>query len=312
MPGATASGTLATKLTLGPLLYYWTPQEKIDFYARIADEAPIDTVYLGEVVCSKRTPLFEAHLPAVIDRLQRAGKTVVRSTLALIMTDRELEDQTALLADPDGLFEANDISAIHLLQGRPHVVGPFVNVYNEGSLAFAQRLGAIRVVLGCEINGRAIKTMTGALTDGPEIEVQAFGRLGLALSARCYHARHHGLQRDRCQYVCGKDGNGLALTSLDDQPFLAINGTQTLSHAVCNLLEQGPFLQQAGVTHLRLWPHACDMVEVATVFRAVLDGRQEAAAGLEKLAALVDFAPFSNGFFFGREGHGFFEAALVE
>jgi collagenase-like PrtC family protease len=48
------------RLTLGPLLFNWPAERWRDFYARIADEAPVDRVVLGEVVCSKRQPFHEA------------------------------------------------------------------------------------------------------------------------------------------------------------------------------------------------------------------------------------------------------------
>ncbi|MEH6359796.1 MAG: hypothetical protein V7761_03595 [Amylibacter sp.] len=78
-----------TKLTLGPILFHWRAQQKIDFYARIADEAEIDTVYLGEVICSKRSPFFDKHYAEMTERLERGGKTVVFSTLAEVMLKRE-------------------------------------------------------------------------------------------------------------------------------------------------------------------------------------------------------------------------------
>ncbi len=78
-------------LTLGPILFNWKPERRRDFYFRIADEAPIDCVYLGEVVCSKREPFFVDDLPAIAERLRAAGKQVVLSTLALVTTDREME-----------------------------------------------------------------------------------------------------------------------------------------------------------------------------------------------------------------------------
>ena len=71
-----------TKLTLGPIAYHWSADKRRDFCACIADEAPVDEVYLGEVNCSKRAPFHEADLPATIERLERAGKTVIVSTLA--------------------------------------------------------------------------------------------------------------------------------------------------------------------------------------------------------------------------------------
>ena len=55
-------------LTLGPLLYNWKPEVRRDFYFRIADEAPVDCVYLGEVVCAKREPFFADDLPAIAAR----------------------------------------------------------------------------------------------------------------------------------------------------------------------------------------------------------------------------------------------------
>ena len=85
-----------TKLTLGPILFHWDADRKRDFYARIADEAPIDIVYLGEVVCSKRSPFFERHYPEVIDRLERGGKQVVLSTLAEVVLPRVVEAARAV------------------------------------------------------------------------------------------------------------------------------------------------------------------------------------------------------------------------
>ena len=41
------------KLSLGPVLYYWTREALLAFYAGVADSAA-DIVYLGEVVCSRR------------------------------------------------------------------------------------------------------------------------------------------------------------------------------------------------------------------------------------------------------------------
>jgi len=88
---------LATgKLTLGPLLFHWSPAKRRDFYFRIADEAELDCVYLGEVVCSKREPFFEADIAAIVARLEAAGKQVVRSTLALMTLDREVAAARAL------------------------------------------------------------------------------------------------------------------------------------------------------------------------------------------------------------------------
>ena len=91
---ALATRTRPAALTLGPVLFNWQPERWRDFYFRIADEAPVETVYLGEAVCSKRAPLFDEHFEAVAARLEAAGKTVVLSTLAEVFlpADRKLVD----------------------------------------------------------------------------------------------------------------------------------------------------------------------------------------------------------------------------
>jgi len=66
-----------TKLTMGPILYNWTPEQKRDFYYRVADEAAVDIVYVGEVVCSKRESFFAPFLEDIHARLEAGGKEVV-------------------------------------------------------------------------------------------------------------------------------------------------------------------------------------------------------------------------------------------
>jgi collagenase-like PrtC family protease len=291
----------AAKLTLGPVLFNWPAETQRDFYFRIADEAPVDTVCLGEVVCSKRAPLFEPHLAAVAERLARAGKEIVHSALALVMTGRERRELKELAAAEDLFVEANDIGCVALLDGRPHAIGPFVNVYNEGTLSYLARRGATRVALPFDLPRRSIEALAGAAAP-VELEVQVFGRTPLAVSARCYHARARGLHRHDCQYVCESDRDGMTVETLDGRPFLAINGTQTLSYAIGSLIDELDTLRAAGIRCFRLSPHAVDMVAVAETFRAVLDGRSEPRDANERLAGLAGFAPFANGFYHGREG----------
>jgi len=288
------------RLTLGPVLFHWDAERLRDFWFRIADEAPVDTVHLGEVVCSKRAPFLAPVLPEVAERLQAAGKEVVFSTLALVMSEREVAAIRELAADETMLVEANDLSAVALLAGRPHVLGPFVNVYNEGALAALRRHGAIRACLPVELPEAALATL--AAVDGVEAEVFAFGRLPLALSARCYHARAHGRHKDDCRFVCGEDPDGLAVETLDGAAFLAVNGVQTLSHGCCSLVHALRRLAGRGIGRFRLSPQDCDMVAVARLFRAVLDGETEPGAAEESLAALFPQAPFADGYLHGREG----------
>jgi len=293
-------------LTLGPILFNWKPERRRDFYFRIADEAPIDCVYIGEVVCSKREPFFVDDLPAIAERLRAAGKQVVLSTLALVTTDREME----AIRESCGsgmMIEANDVATIRTLAGAPHVAGPFINVFNEATLDFLVRGGALRVNMPVELSAASIATL--ARHNPVETEALVFGRQGLSLSMRCYHARAYGLTKDACQFVCELDPDGLYADQLDGKRLLTVNGTQTMSHGYAALLSELDDLQSAGVTHFRLSPQTTDMVRVAELYRGVLDRRIAAEEALAGLRALVEPTPFVNGYIRGREGMSWSEAA---
>ncbi len=298
-----------SELTLGPVLFNWEPERWRDFYFRIADEAPVTAVYLGEVVCFKRAPLFDNYFDAVAERLEAAGKTIVRSTLAEVMSKQErqmIEDVCA----GDNMVEANDGSALLRLRGRPHHAGPFINVYNERTLAVLAAGGVRNVCLPPEMPASAIRALCPeAAKLGVSLEVQVFGRIGLALSARCYHARAHGRTKDSCQFICNVDPDGMTLRTLEDKPFLTVNGIQTMSHDYLNLAAELAELQDRGVTRFRLSPHSCDMVAVAAIFRDALDRRIDAKEAAARLDALKIDAPFSNGFYYGKPGHRFSRAA---
>ena len=44
------------KLSLGPVLFYWSREQYLNFYAEMAEQ-PLEAIYLGETVCSKRRAL---------------------------------------------------------------------------------------------------------------------------------------------------------------------------------------------------------------------------------------------------------------
>ncbi|NIX75918.1 ubiquinone anaerobic biosynthesis protein UbiV [Microvirga terricola] len=289
------------KLTLGPVLYKWEPGAWRDFYFRIADEAPVDAVCIGEVVCSKRLPFFQDLLPEVMDRLGAAGKEVLLSSLAFVTLERERKQIASLARDADLLVEVNDITALTHMAGRPHTIGPYVNVYNEATLNWLVRNGTRRVCLPPELPASSVGALVKARPD-VEVEVWAFGRIPLAISARCYHARLHKLTKDNCQFVCGKDPDGLAADTLDGQAFLAVNGVQTLSSSYANLIENLPDLASMGVASCRLSPQTCDMAAVSEVFRNVADGRLGPDEGRHALDLICDGVSFSNGFLKGAAG----------
>jgi collagenase-like PrtC family protease len=236
----------------------------------------------------------------VAERLAAAGKEVVFASLALVTLERERRAIAELATDETVLMEANDVSTLRVLAGRPHLIGPFVNVYNEATAQWLGARGAQGICLPPELPGSSIAAI--AASGGVPVEVFAFGRVPLAISARCYHARVHGLHKDNCRFVCDQDPDGMNVETLDHEPFLAVNGLQTLSHRCASLIGDIPALRAMGVASLRLSPQQCDMAAVAQVFRDVADGRTEAAAGREALGALFPLAPFSNGFLHGKAG----------
>ncbi len=287
-------------LTLGPLLFHWSAAKRRDFYLRIADEAPIDTVYVGEVVCSKREPMVESVQDEVIGRLRAAGKQVILSTLALVTTPREVA-RISELAAGELLLEANDVACIQLLDGKAHVVGPYVNVFNEGARDVLVRKGAVRIVLPVEMNKTSVKVVAGTRGD-TEIEYQVFGRQPLSVAMRCYHARANNLTKDHCQIICGVDPEGLVAETIDGLEVLTVNGTQTLTRGNGVLLGDLAMLREAGVTHFRLSPQDLDMVAVARHYHEVLGGRCAAEEAGAELRALTGTTPWINGFLHGQAG----------
>jgi len=295
---------MKTQLTIAPILFHWSAEQKLDFYARIADEAPVDVVYLGEVICSKRTPFFEKHYDEVAERLTRAGKTVVFSTLAEVMLKRERNMIAGFCDLEDYELEINDSSALWHLDDKSYRVGSLMNVYNEDTMAYLAGKGATHFSLPSELPRDSVAILAARAKElGVTTEVQVFGRVSLALSARCYHARAHGRIKDNCQFVCEEDPDGMPLNTLDKEEFLTVNGIQTLSHSYLNLLGNLDDMKEMGITHFRLVPHTQDMVAVANIFRNALDNTVSTAESGEELAALDIPAPFSNGFWHGQAGH---------
>lgn len=288
-------------ISLGPVYYLWDGPKWRDFYFRIADEAPVEHVTLGETVCSKRQHFSEPHVAEVIDRLEAAGKRVTLSTLAMVTLERESRHVRDLIADSIHPVEANDLSALGLLKGRAHSIGPLVNVYNAATARMLAARGADNICLPPELPAGSIRQMLAAMPDF-SFELFAFGRMPLAISARCAHARSKGLTKDNCQFICGEEPDGLPLRTLDKQSFLVLNGVQTMSNSCAVLIEDLGPLVEAGLSRVRLSPQDCDMVQVANLYRAVLDGRLAGEEALGELAEVYPGVRFSNGFLYQAEG----------
>ena len=289
------------KLALGPLLYYWPRAAVLGFYEEIA-RAPVDTVYLGEVVCSRRHEVTFDDWLAIGERLSAAGKEVVLSAQALTESEGDLKLQRRAIGGERFRVEANDWGAAHLLAGTAGwVAGPHLNLYNPQALALAAALGATRWVAPVEATRDLVSGILAERPAGLEAEMFGFGRMPLALSARCFTARRFNRQKEDCGYACLEFPDGMALGTREGKPFLAANGIQTLSAGVYCLVEELAALGEVGVDALRVSPQSAGTVEVLQVLRAAADGALSSFDARKALAALAPGALW-NGFWHGQPG----------
>jgi len=289
------------KISLGPNLYYWSREEIFEFYRQVASW-PVDTVYLGEAVCSKRRLLRLDDWIEIGEQLTTAGKEVVLSTLVLLEADSELKSLRKIIDNDKFLVEANDMAAVHLASNNiPYVAGPHLNVYNGETLALHRDMGATRWVMPVELSHATLTALQAERPAGLETEVFAFGRIPLAFSARCFTARAHKLPKDDCQFVCGDYPDGMLLKTQEDKPFLSMNGIQTQSSATANLIEALPQMEQMGVDVVRLSPQSRHMGVVTEAFAGVRDGTLTPEAGQLQIAKAVA-GELCNGYWYGEAG----------
>lgn len=261
------------KLSLGPLQYFWPRERTLAFY-REAIDWPVDIVYLGETVCSKRRELRTADWLALAEELAASGKQIVLSTLALIEAESELSVLDRQISHGGFWIEANDLSAVQLCRekGRPFVAGPSLNVYNHRALAMLAEDGLRRWVPGVEQGRTLIGELKDAYVEGggamPELEVIAWGRLPLSFSARCFTARALDVPKDQCGFRCIDYPDGMPLATREGRPFLRINGISVQGEEITDLGPELPELRALGVDILRLYPQADDMAAVVRHFDA--------------------------------------------
>ncbi len=155
------------QLTLGPLLYYW-PKARLDEFHAMLAAAPIDRIYLGEAVCSRRHEYGTIDWLDAAARLADAGKEVVLSSQVLMESEADLKALRRFAADGRFLIEANDMGAVHMVAGRaPFIAGPHLNIYNAKTLAFFASLGANRWVPPFEMPRVALAAILATALPAP-------------------------------------------------------------------------------------------------------------------------------------------------
>jgi collagenase-like PrtC family protease/predicted lipid carrier protein YhbT len=294
----------AMKLSLGPLLYHWPRQQIFDFYETVAASNVIDIVYLGETVCSRRHELRCEDWFELAARIKASGKEAILSTQTLIESESDLKTLRRIVEQQNFRVEANDMGAVRLLAAaarRDWVAGATLNVFNPTTLTLLTSDGANRWAAPPEMPGADIVGLRASLPAPIETEIFAYGRLPLAYSARCFTARHYNLQKDACEFRCIQDSDGMLLRTREGEAFLTLNGIQTQSARVYNLLGDLPLI--AGRAEiLRISLQSAHTLEIANLFREALDGRIAPAAAFEASLTLMPETP-CNGFWHGRAGH---------
>lgn len=266
------------KLSLGPVLFFWERDTLMQFYADMAEQ-PLDIIYMGETVCSKRRSLsLDDWLDLARDMQQHSQAQIVLSGLTLVEAASELSSLKRLCANGEFLVEANDMAAVHFLseQNVPFVGGPALNIYNGHTLAEFINAGMMRwsppVEASAQIISSTLKQLDEIGVTRPEVEVFAYGQLPLAYSARCFTARSENRPKDDCELCCIKYEEGIPLLSQEGQALFTINGIQTMSAEVNNLLADFPSLRAAGADIARLSPRAQGMTDVVATWDKVRRG----------------------------------------
>ena len=297
------------KLALGPIPYYWPKPRVQAFYKDIA-KAPVEIVYLGETVCPKRTEMRLEDWLELAAQLTAAGKEVVLSTLTLLEAESELQRLRRICDNDEYQVEANDIGAMQMLQGRPFVAGPSVNIYNERSLQRLAKLGLRRWVLPVELSHHTLADMQAHRPAGVATEVFAYGRLPLSYSARCFTARAHDLPKDDCRGCCIEHPDGLTIATQEATEFLTLNGVQVLSACVCNLIAELPTIRDLAVDVLRLSPQAEHTLDVIDMFDQCRRDALDPATGFARLEPMMP-GPTCNGYWHGEAGMRHFAVATA-
>ncbi len=290
------------RLSLAPVAYFWARDSLFDFYAGIAD-TPVDIVYLGETICSKRRSLNRDDWLELADMLTRAGKEVVLSTLTLVEAASELGAMQRTCDNPIYGIEANDMAAVQMLASRRktdpscgYTAGPALNIYNSRALNKLASLGLRRWVMPVEHSASVLDEFV--IPEGVETEVFAWGNLPLAYSARCYTARTHNTPKDDCQLRCLDYPDGLKLDTREQQSFLLLNGIQTQSAKTQCLIHE---LGHPKVDIFRISPQSRNTEKIIDLFHRCLQNdiaAEDAAEQLQKFAAFGT----SDGYWHGEPG----------
>ena len=289
------------KLSLAPIQFFWQKETLLEFYAQML-ESPLDTIYLGETVCSRRQKMRFDDWFGLAQDLADSSKEIILSSQVLLESESDLKRLRKITGQTQFKIEANDMGAVKLARehGIPIVAGASLNIYNEATLQVFRELGAYRWVAPAELARDKVAAI--ALSE-PAIETELFawGKIPLAYSSRCFTARHYNLNKDSCEFRCLDHEHGLTMNTREHKPFLTINGIQTMSYGSQMLLPHHQEIADAGVGVLRLSPQLIEMPRIIELHRAVLDGATDADTACAELQEYATGTPV-DGYWRGQPG----------
>ncbi len=289
------------KLSLGPLQYYWRRDEVLAFYEAVA-KSEADIIYLGEAVCSRRHEVRLSDWLDIAAVLRDAGKEVVLSTQVLIESGADVTVLHKIADNGQFMVEANDMGAVHCLEGKvAFVAGPHLNIYNLPTLQWMAPLGLRRWVMPLEMACDDLALMLAGCPQGLQTEVFVYGRMPLAFSARCFTARHRNLPKDDCQFSCIDYPDGLLMRTQESEEFLVLNGIQTQSARVHNLLSELPAMREMGVDVARISPQSQNTLRVISLFHGVAAGQISVVDASTEMTGLMP-EKACNGYWYGKPG----------
>ena len=291
------------KLSLGPIQFYWSKETLLEYYLEMA-QTSLDSIYIGEVVCSRRHEMRFEDWYDLAEILAESGKEIIFSSHVLLESESDLRRLRRFAEQNKFRLEANDMAAVKLARENelPFVAGTTLNIYSDATLDIFHGLGAYRWLAPCELSRDKLSAVAAhAQSKILETELFAWGKIPLAYSSRCFTARHYNLNKDSCEYRCLDHEHGMPMLSREGQAFLTINGTQTMSYGCQSLIAHHQDMEQLGVNMLRLSPQLTDMPRVIELHRQVLDGQVTSKEALSELQGL-SYGNLVDGYWHGQPG----------